>query len=157
MNCKKARGLILTDYLDDQMNEKDKARIEEHLAGCHECKEFSIVAIKAGNTLFRGADRADVPEYLWRRVRETILAEERGKKNFFAALFGKLKAILYIPKPALAIVTVIVLLLAIGTAAKIKIDNKAESEYFDYLTADAADSSLNDNGAFGTSIEKYFM
>ena len=99
-----------------------------------------------------------MPEYLWRRVRETILAEEREKKAFAATLFGKLRALLYIPRPALAIVTVVILLLAIGTVTKIKINDQAatnavsvgQAEYFDYLTAD-------DNGTFGTSIEKYFM
>jgi len=28
---------MLTDYLDDQMNEKEKTRIEEHLESCQKC------------------------------------------------------------------------------------------------------------------------
>ena len=156
---------MLTDYLDDQMDEKGKARIEEHLESCRKCKEFSIAARKVGNELFLGADRANVPEYLWRRVRETILTEGEKRKTFASAIFEKFKAILYIPKPALAIVTVVILLIAIGTVTKIKINNQAalsavsagQAEYFDYLTTDAADNSINDNGTFGTSIEKYFM
>ena len=88
-------------------------------------------------------------------MRETIFAEEGKRRTFASVLFEKFKAILYIPKPALAIVTVVVLLLAIGTVTTIKINNKAavNSEYFDYL----ADKSINDNNAFGTAIEKYFM
>ena len=76
-----------------------------------------------------------------------------------------LKTLLYIPKPAFAIVTVLILLLAIGTVTKVKINDQAarnadisgQAEYFDYLTEITADRSINDNGGFGTQIEKYFM
>ena len=155
MDCNKARDLMLTDYLDDQMGEKEKARLEEHIARCPECRKVSLIAKKVEAELFLGAERANVPEYLWRRVRETILAEENRKKTFADAIFERLKTLLYIPKPALAILTVVVLLLAIGTVTKIKIDNQTSmnAEYFDYFT----DNSINDNSAFGTSIEKYFM
>ena len=159
MNCKKAQDLILTDYLDGEMDENGIAAIEKHLKGCLQCKEFSIVARKAGNELFLGADRANVPEYLWRRVRETILAEERKRRTFASVILEKFKTILYMPKPALAIATVVVLLLAIGTVTTIRINNQAatNTEYFEYLAGPAADNSINDNGNFGTSIEKYFM
>ena len=161
MNCKKAQELMLTDYLDDQMGGKEKVQVEEHMTRCPGCKQFSMTAKKVGAELFLGAERASVPEYLWRRVRETILAEERERKTFTATIFGKLKAILYIPKPALAIVTVVIMLLAIGTVTKMKINDQAamsavsagQAEYFDYLS----EASLNDNATFGTSIEKYFM
>ena len=56
---------MLTDYLDDEIGEKEKTRIEEHLKSCQKCMEFSINAKKVGNGLFSGADRANVPEYLW--------------------------------------------------------------------------------------------
>ena len=49
MNCKKAQELMLTDYLDDEISEKEKARIEEHLESCQKCREFSIDAKKVGN------------------------------------------------------------------------------------------------------------
>ena len=81
MNCKKAQDLILTDYLDGEMGEKEKARIEEHLASCQKCRELSIAARRVGNELFIGADRANVPEYLWRRVRETILDDNRKRRT----------------------------------------------------------------------------
>ena len=48
-NCKKSQELMLTDYLDDQMTAKEKARIEEHLESCRKCREFSIAARKVGN------------------------------------------------------------------------------------------------------------
>ena len=163
MNCKKAQELMLTDYLDGEMNEKRKAFLEGHLKSCQKCKEFSLIAKKVGTELFLGAERANVPEYLWRRVRETVLAEGKKRRAFTATLLGKLKAILYMPKPALAIITVVILLIAIGTVTKIN-NNAAinavslsQAEYFDYLTTDAVDSPMNGSGSFGTPIEKYFM
>ena len=165
MDCKKAKGLILTDYLDGRMGAEEGKRIEEHLAHCPECNRLSMAARKTGNELFAGIEKADVPEYLWHRVRETILAEERERRAYAPGFFRKLRAILYIPKPALAVAAVIIMLIAIGTMTKFKINNQAvitadmpgQTEYFDYLTTDAANSSMNDNGIFGTSIEKYFM
>ena len=165
ISCKKTQDLILTNYLDGEMDENGKNVIKEHLASCQKCEEFSITAKKVGNELFLDANRVNVPEYLWRRVRETILTEERERKAFPNTFFGKFKNILCIPKPALAILTIVVLLLAIGTVTKIKIDNQAtinanissQAEYFDYLTETVTDNSINNNGTFGTFIEKYFM
>lgn len=155
MNCKKAKRLILTDYLDGEMDRNGKAAFEKHLEGCQKCREFSVTAKKVGNELFLGADRAGVPEYLWRRVRETILTEENDRKNYAPGFFGRLRAILYIPKPVLAVAAAIILFIAIGTMTRLKIDNQVK--YFDYLTEASADNLINDSGGFGTQIEKYFM
>ena len=80
---------MLTDYLDGEMDENGKAVLEEHLGSCRKCKEFSMAARKVGTELFLGSDRANVPEYLWRRIRETIIAEDEKRKNFRAREFGR--------------------------------------------------------------------
>ncbi len=165
MHCKKAKGLILTDYLDGQMGAEEKGRIEEHLAHCPECNRLSMTARKVGGELFAGIEKTGVPEYLWRRVRETILAEDREIRDHAPGFFGKLRALLYIPKPALAVAAVIILFIAIGTMTTLKVNNRfsltsdmpGQAEYFDYLTTDAADSPMDGGGGFGTPIEKYFM
>ena len=156
---------MLTDYLDYQINPEEKERIEKHLEKCTKCREFSVNAKRVGNGLFAGSDRAEVPEYLWRRVRETILTGEEKKRSFADILLEKLKAILYIPKPAFAIATVVILLIALSTFTTIKINNRTvvnadlsgQTEYFNYLTDAVADNAISDKENFGTSIEKYFM
>ena len=159
MNCKKVQEFILTDYIDGEMDERGHAAVEAHLAGCLGCAEFYNAAQKVGNGLFVGASRAEAPEYLWRRVREAILAEDRAKKTHSEVVLERLKSIFYIPKPVLAIITVVVLLLVAGAATKITINHQAavNADMFDYLSETVGYNAANDNSGFGTSIEQYFM
>jgi predicted anti-sigma-YlaC factor YlaD len=41
MNCPTARN-NLTDYLDGRLGNHQNQEVEDHLAGCSECREFSI-------------------------------------------------------------------------------------------------------------------
>ncbi|MDD5428389.1 MAG: zf-HC2 domain-containing protein [Candidatus Omnitrophica bacterium] len=158
MNCKKAREAILTDYLDNEIDAGRKARLEEHMARCPGCKTFYLTAARANNELFSKTNRANPPEYVWRRIREAVLNEKRSGNNFAAGILGKLRSLLYVPKPALAIASILILLLAVGTFAKIKSNSAQEQfEYFTYLTGASASAANGDNGSFGTTIEKYFM
>jgi predicted anti-sigma-YlaC factor YlaD len=165
MNCKDIKDLILTDYLDGEMNEEEKMRIEEHLARCPDCKEFSINARETVMRLFKEPERISPPEYLWRRIKETILTEERKKVPFVAKIFERLKGLLYIPKPALAIVTVLVLIIAVGTMATIRVNNQErlqagiqeQIEYFDYLSESSGGTSADYSADLGTPVEQYFL
>ena len=162
MNCKKSRELILTDYLDDQMDEEGKARIEEHLARCQSCKKFLLTAKKTADGLFSDAKRASPPGYIWRRVKETILATQRKKAFSAESVFERLRAFLYIRRPALAVATIIILVLAVGTMAGIRVSGREaliqdQAEYLDYLAGASGDVLMDDNAGFGTPVEKYFL
>jgi predicted anti-sigma-YlaC factor YlaD len=165
MNCKKAREKIITDYLDDQMDATAKAHIEEHMAHCPECKKFYVDAKKVADELFAGAEHVNPPEYLWRRIRESIFAEEKRKIGFVDGILDKLRGFLYIPRPALAIISVVMLILAVGTITTLKINYRASAainapeqvEYFTYLMGEPTGTSINGSVNFGTPIEKYFM
>ena len=91
MNCKKIQDLILTDYLDDQISEKEKRPIEEHLSHCRFCRDFAAAARKVGAGLFTNLDKVGPPEFVWRRIRENIIAQQRKKETFAAKFFEKIK------------------------------------------------------------------
>ena len=57
MKCKKIREIILTDYIDGQLNEKQRSSLGLHLAECKGCKEFSTYAVKNIAGLFTNAER----------------------------------------------------------------------------------------------------
>ena len=40
MNCEKIKELILTDYIDNEMDDEERIRLNIHFAHCQECKEF---------------------------------------------------------------------------------------------------------------------
>ncbi len=165
MNCKDIKEVMLADYLDNETDSERKRHIEEHLDSCPACKKFYMEVKKAAYEPFLDADRTNPPEYLWRRIKETILAEEEKKPSLAANLLGKLRALLYMPRPALAIASIIVLILAVGTIAKVRIGSQEamragiqeQLDYFEYLTGSSGDLSANGSTGFGTPVETYFM
>lgn len=165
MNCKKIQGMLLTDYIDNQMDAQQKMYVEEHLAHCPACKEFLAAARKITYNLFSGIDRANPPELVWRNIKEAVAAEEQKRTNLVDKFFSKLKYAFYIPNPAIAFATILALTLVFGTITKLMVDKQELSktnmqeriEYFDYSIDASADSSANDESGFGTSIEKYFL
>jgi predicted anti-sigma-YlaC factor YlaD len=165
MNCKKAQELILTDYLDGQMDNKSNILLEEHMANCRTCKEFCATAKKVGDKLLAAVDRVNPPEFVWRRVKESIIVEQRKKAAFPAKFFEKIRYAFYIPNPALAFATIFALILVFGAITRLTVHDRAmlnvsgqeQAEYLDYSGDIIADVSANDEAGFGTSIEKYFL
>ena len=165
MNCKKSRELIITDYLDGEMGEKEKACIEEHMAGCPECRKFYTSSKKAAVEPFLSAKPANPPEYVWRRIRETILSEKEAKRSFWPDIFERVKTFICIPRPVLAIVSVVILVITIGTMARFisgggmqaNMAAPEQFDYFNYLTSSSANSSTGNGAGLGTAIEQYFM
>ena len=165
MNCKKIQELLLTDYLDNQMNEKEKKSVDDHLAYCRDCARFSIAARKVSSGLFVDVKKSHPPEFIWQRIKESIIAEQKRKTGFAANLFERLKAVLYIPKPAMAVASAITLIVIVGIMAKLIVNSQLavragtqeQSEYSDYSMEIPADVSANGEAIFGTLIEKYFL
>ena len=164
MKCKKIQELILTDYLDDELDENKKDYIEQHLVHCHQCKEFSIIARDAVIKPFANLERVCAPESNWTQVREAILAEQSCQTNFIADFWEKLKLGIYIPKPVFAGIVVMILILTTGIGLQVRNNNQvvkakgqAQIEYLSYLVDDSVGISPDDEQGFGTKIEEYFL
>ncbi|MFA5144272.1 MAG: anti-sigma factor [Candidatus Omnitrophota bacterium] len=165
MKCRACREEMLTGYLDGEMDRRKRNCLEEHLARCAECRKFLEEAKKTGPELFRNTVRSDPPEYLWRRIRETILTEREESKSSAAGIFERIRIFSYIPKPALALAVVITLILIVGTTARIGVKSQSgldpaiqeQMGYFYYLSDSSGDVSSNGSLGFGTQVEKYFM
>ncbi len=165
MDCKKVQELLLTDYLDNQMNGKERKSVDHHLAHCLGCTRFSIAAREVASGLFVDTKKDPPPEFIWQRIKESIIAEQKKKTGFAANLFERLRAVLYIPKPAMAVASAIGLIVIVGISAKLMINSQPamkagtqeQSEYSDYSMEIPADVSTNGEAIFGTLIEKYFL
>ncbi len=165
MNCEKIKELILTDYIDNEMDGEEKIRLDIHFADCHVCKEF-FEAVK--NTVvkpFANANKIEPPEFIWHRLKEAIIVRQQKKLSFVDSLLEKLKSVFYIPKPALAMSTIMALALIAALTATLRFSNKEaletnredQAEYSAYsIEAPVSALSNNDEG-FGTSVEKYFL
>lgn len=159
MNCKDAQELILTDYLDGEAKRQAREAIEEHLAACAACREFHAVVSKVAKEPFVNAGRMTPPVTIWQNVKSAIAAEEERKRGFLSGILERLKHTFYIPNPAVAVATALMIIILFGVATKFLVsrqDSSAgarpdEAYYADYL------AEPSDENGFGTSIEKYFL
>ncbi len=159
MNCKKIQELILTDYLDGQIDGKAKESLEEHLARCPDCGEFARVAKKSVFEPFLHIKKPEPPESVWLRIKELLLAKEQQKTNLLMDFWEKLSA--SIPNPVLAFATVLTFILMVGTLNQFKtnpqINTSEQEEYLTQLTDVSVDLPVNDEKGFGTLVERYFL
>jgi anti-sigma factor RsiW len=164
VTCKIVQDLILTDYLDGQLDAKQEKNVEEHLAQCRQCREFAAAARKVTIDPFANARKIDTPEFLWSRIKDSILAEQQEEKTCALADFWqRVESFFRVPLPVLARSTIIVLILIIGTVAQLTFNHKRSAraqeqvDYFGYLADDSGDVTLNGNNGLGTLIEQYFL
>ncbi len=165
MKCDKVQKLIITDYLDGQVNEEQKMEIEGHLAGCVHCKEYELAAKETVITPFNRVEKLRPPEATWYKIRSQIEKEEQlqGRTYPFANLVRGIKTVLYIPKPAFAVATVAIVLLVTITVINIpsekivKLSTEEQIECMDYLLGEFDFESTDDNNYFETSVEEYFL
>ncbi len=165
MNCKKIKELILTDYIDNQMCEKDKTCLESHFVYCRECRDFFTAVKKAAVEPFINTKQNTPPEFIWERIKASIFAGQKEKIGFSANLKERLKGIFYIPKPVLVMSTITIATLIIVLFGVLKFANKETSqismeeqaEYSIYSMEAPASTILNNDNGFGTLVEKYFL
>lgn len=164
MNCKETQQLIITDYIDGEIDGREKARIEGHVAVCRECRKFYEGAKEVTTGLFNGLDRAEPAEHVWQNIKAEITAGHERRPAFIRGIFERLRYVFYIPRPAFAVATILTMLLIFGTVTRL-VYNRAELqapgtaaqiEYFDYVGR-TADVQANGNGGFDTAVEQYFL
>ena len=167
MKCEYVKELILTDYLDGQLGKEQKAQIEKHLTICRDCKEYVLLTRTAVVEPFDNLERHKPPEAAWNKIREQIEEELplQESTNSLADLFLRIKTLLYIPKPAFVVTSILVLLLVGITVIKlqpedqkiVKVNPESQIECITYLMSVFDQETMNGNDDFGTSIEELFL
>lgn len=165
MDCKTVQESILTDYIDGQLDGKARARIEAHIGDCAACGEFLRSVRKAEGEIFKGVVGVTPPEYLWSRVKEAVIAEDRKSLGFAEGIFRRVREFVYIHRPALAMATVAVLIVVAGAAIRMgagdygagQVDMQSQAEYLDYLSDVTGNNTANGAGGLGTPLERYFL
>lgn len=151
MNCRRIQKLLMTDYIDGELNEKMRINILNHLATCDRCKQFEEALQKETVSPFKAAEKKTPPDFIWEKIRSRIIS---GEKRAFKVI-RILKPAFAIP--ALAIVTLIAILVirfpVIGrTALNTYITD--QTEFIMDLGQNGID--VPDEG-LGTSIEEYLF
>ncbi len=72
MNCSKFRDIIITDYIDDELDQQEKQEIDRHLQGCAACRSFAAAVSKITVDPLRKAEMEDPPAFLWTRIKSHL-------------------------------------------------------------------------------------
>lgn len=181
MKCEQIKDLVLTDYIDGQMEADDKQLLEEHLKACRACHEFALSVQKELVTPFGDAPRPEVPPAVWQKIKAEITAEEEPEPGWKAVVsfLGNLQALrqaaYFLAGFAIVFGVTVVLMrpqpgpdrivqnpvAAPQQLAAVQTDEEtSESVAETYLAALDNDYddvySLIDDG-YGTAIEEYFL
>ena len=105
MKCDR-HGESLCALADQELSEKESQRLQEHLAGCPECRAELRVIQGLKVTLRERARFVDPPESFWLGVRARLTQLDRAARQ-------PTRPILFL-SPAFAVAGVIVLTLAVG-------------------------------------------
>ena len=168
MQCEKFQELILTDYLDRELAEEQRAALEAHLAQCPRCREFAEKALKVAVEPFEQLERLKPSPQLWANIKEAIKgAPQPDAREAPDDFWERLKQLFYFPRPALVLATAVlvtIMLLAvlpkqIGQNHIAQVDSVAEDEieYLAALMEGTERIDLDENGGYGTAIEEYFL
>lgn len=166
MNCKKIQELILTDYIDEQIEQDQKRLIEDHLSSCVHCREFAEAAKTSIIDPLSNTEKVAPSDQVWLNIKESI-EQEPAKENLgsYEDFFRKLKDMIMPQRPAYALAGVFVIILVAMTAIKINQpsqeiavrETQQESEAITYIVEAMQDDELDENGDYGTAIEEYFL
>ena len=159
-NCKKFRDLILTDYIDAQLDIAIKTQVEEHLHECASCKAFAQEVKTSLVVPFEKVTRQEVHVYLWQEIEEKIQQQQNLSKSLWDLIQGWMEGITF-PKLVPAVCS-LAMLVFIGSAIffnqQIKqAQNREQGSYLAYVLTSEGSTGQASNGDLGTPIEKYFL
>lgn len=111
MNCKKIRDIVITDYIDNELDEKTRREIEQHLNNCADCRAFEKALLSTVVGPLKNAETVNPPDVLWSRIKNNL---EQGKHNNNFMSLGELLSIFRQRWVNTVFVTVMLLLMALA-------------------------------------------
>ncbi|MFH1665671.1 MAG: zf-HC2 domain-containing protein, partial [Candidatus Omnitrophota bacterium] len=116
MRCRKIQRLILADYTDREMTGPNRRKVADHIRTCAGCREFEERVKERIIAPLRRTGHVKPPEEVWLRIKGAIERPERESVSESIADF--LNNLLRVRKPAFAVGSLLVLILAGGIFAK---------------------------------------
>ncbi len=155
--CEAIRDLILTDYIDGELDKAAAGQLEGHLQDCRDCRAF-LKEVKAGAALpFVKAQPQPVPAQLWDSIRQNIENEGQAP-GLMEGFINGFKGLFVFPRLVPVLASLVVMLLAGSMELNtIQVRQAQAKEQGEYLVALMSPSSQGDNNDAGTPIEHYFL
>ncbi len=158
--CDQFKDLILTDYIDGELDKNSAESLESHLLDCGDCRTF-FKEIKNNTVLpFQQALRQPVPAGLWDAIKQSIDHENQAAGPL-ADLIARLKGWLVFPRMVPVFASLILMFLAgsvtLNTIQVRQARDKDQGEYLVSMLSPTSTSGQADNNGWGTPIEHYFL
>ncbi len=163
MNCRKARNIILTDYIDGALSKKDDDALESHLSACEKCRVLAAEARRTLRDPFPEAYNPVPPEAIWRNIERQIIAEPRAAfRRQGIPVWDRLAGLRLPSVYRWALASALAFLVALTvfhrpaprqTADVEEMDK--EISYIAYMLDEAAPEESTEG--YGTVIEEYFL
>ncbi|MGB2629863.1 MAG: zf-HC2 domain-containing protein [Candidatus Omnitrophota bacterium] len=163
MKCDKVKKMLY-DYIDGELDQKDRREVEGHLGACAKCRKFEENLRKLAVEPFEKAEKAVPPERIWSSIKEAI-AQEAERKSFLETTKEGFVAVFTRPRLAFAtagVATLVACLLILVNIYLKREDpvNSFLAEQAEFLVA-LGENGENGTGIgdmdFGTDIEKYLL
>jgi anti-sigma factor RsiW len=158
--CDHFKELILTDYIDRQLDKNSAGSVESHLLDCSDCRAF-LKDVKNNAVLpLQQSLSQPVPAELWAAVRQSIEHDNQAASPM-AGFIDRLKSLTVFPRMVPIFASLIVMLLAgsvtLTTMHIQQAKDKDQGEYLVSLLSPTGLSTVSDNNDLGTPIEHYFL
>ena len=158
--CDHFKDLILTDYIDGELDKNSVGNLESHLLDCSDCRVF-FKEVKDNAVLpFQQALHQPAPAQLWDTIKQSIEHKNQAKSPL-ADCIAQLKGWVFAPRMIPVFASLILMFLAGDVALNtIQIQQAREKDQGEYLVAllSSRDSSVpSENNDWGTPIEHYFL
>ena len=158
--CDHFKELILTDYMDGELDKDAVAGLESHLLDCVDCRAFFKEVKNNAVVPFKQALRQPVPAELWDTIKQNIEQKDQVS-NPLEDLLDKLKGLIVFPRMVPVFASLVLMLLAgsvtLNTIQVQQAKEKDQGEYLVSLLSPTSTSTSSDNNDGGTPIEHYFL
>lgn len=160
--CARYKELILTDYMDGELDSATQKEVAKHLETCVSCRALKEALLKKAVEPLKRAEKVKAPEYIWQNIRERIVSSEKpAEQGALTALRERLNKVFVMPRPALAFAAVTVLVIGL-IVVRFSMYRAYERGYFTPgiesfstgLEEGNGNADLTDE-SFGTSIEMF--
>ncbi len=144
MKCDKVRELLMTDYIDAELDTGTEQLVREHLAACADCRGLECEVREAGVRGLAGAKRPEPPPYVWNRIREALSAEQPARSRSADFIRG-LRHVFALPQMRLAVVTAAMVVIVVAFAVRQHIEERALDLYLEEQATFLSDLGTNGN------------
>ena len=159
-SCEKFRDLILTGYVDNEIDKETREQVDSHVRVCPECREFAQEVEKNLVAPFKSLGHEEVPGDVWSAIKDRI---EQGDSSSdkVKILIDRWMEFFSFPRLATVVASFVVLVLVGFAVMRYQGTQQAKAQeqgkYLVYLLGNMDVLGGKEDDDLQTPIEKYFL